>query len=106
MISSEDNRILEEFAHRIRERYPDARVWAFGSRARGDSEWDSDFDACVVMPRMDREQRGFIQEVAFQTGLEHSRVIIAICYSLEQFERGIPSSSLLVRTIQEEGIAA
>ncbi|MGH7467563.1 MAG: nucleotidyltransferase domain-containing protein [Longimicrobiales bacterium] len=27
---------------------PGARVWAFGSRARGSATWDSDFDVCVV----------------------------------------------------------
>lgn len=34
-----DRRVLETFAARVRERFPAARVWAFGSRARGEGEW-------------------------------------------------------------------
>lgn len=43
-------RIAKEFAHRVRERYPDRvqRVLLFGSVARGDSRTDSDVDLLVV----------------------------------------------------------
>ena len=30
----EDRKILDEFTTRVRERFSDARVWAFGSRAK------------------------------------------------------------------------
>lgn len=46
-----DRRMLHEFAARVRERQPHARVWAFGSRARGDAAPDSDLDLCVVVPQ-------------------------------------------------------
>ena len=36
MMADRDRQILELFAARVRERFPDADVWAFGSRARGD----------------------------------------------------------------------
>jgi len=47
MISAEDRTVLAECAARVREIFPEARVWAFGSRARGHAAWDSDFDVCV-----------------------------------------------------------
>ena len=31
--------IVEIFVAWVRERFPAARVWAFGSRARGEGEW-------------------------------------------------------------------
>ena len=37
MMSEEDRRIFDEFTNRVRERFSDARVWAFGSRARGEA---------------------------------------------------------------------
>lgn len=37
-----DRKILDDFASRVRQWYPEARVWAFGSRVRGDDTTESD----------------------------------------------------------------
>ena len=42
MMSKEDRKILNEFTTRVRERFSDAGVWAFGLRARGEATWESD----------------------------------------------------------------
>ena len=39
MMSKEDQKILKEFSSRVRSQFSDARVWAFGSRARGEATW-------------------------------------------------------------------
>jgi len=51
MMKQEDKKILDEFAARVRAIFPHAQLWAFGSRARGKAEWDSDFDVCIVLER-------------------------------------------------------
>ncbi len=43
-MKQEDRKILKELAGRIRAIFPDARIWAFGSRARGKAEWDTDLE--------------------------------------------------------------
>jgi hypothetical protein len=35
MMSAQDSQILATFATRVRHHFPKARIWAFGSRARG-----------------------------------------------------------------------
>ena len=37
MMTAHDRSILEIFAARVRQHFPEARIWAFGSRARGDA---------------------------------------------------------------------
>ena len=106
MFSKQDKMILEELAQRIRIRYPDARIWIFGSRARGDSAWDSDFDICIVLKTTDEETDEFVRNVAWEVGFENERVITSVILSEDGFENGPMSESTLVENILREGIAA
>ena len=51
MMTKEYRKILKEFADHIYERYPDARVYALGFRARGAATWESDFDVFIVLSK-------------------------------------------------------
>jgi predicted nucleotidyltransferase len=106
MISPEDKKILDKFSKGVREQFPDARIWAFGSRARGDASWDSDFDTCVVLNRVNRDAIRWIRNIAWEIGFENECVITTVILDSEQFERGPMSESTLVENILQEGIAA
>jgi predicted nucleotidyltransferase len=106
MISDADRDILNLFASRVRERFPDARVWAFGSRARGGAPWDSDFDVCVVLDHLDAATDHTLSDVAWEVGFSHERVITVIPFSRDEFERGPFSESTLAANILREGVPA
>jgi len=106
MLSERDHRILEQFASRLIERFTDARVWAFGSRARGDAEEDSDFDLCVVMDLMDKERETAIEHLAWEVGFENGVILTTVLYTREQFETGPRSKSPLTKSILREGVLA
>lgn len=105
-MNAADRAILEEFARRIRAVEPRARIWAFGSRARGDAAPDSDLDVCVVLPEVSAAREDEIRRRAWEVAFHHGRVIPAIVLSEEEFERGPMSASTLVYNILREGIAA
>ena len=42
--------MIDEIARRLIDFYQSARVYLFGSAARGESDADSDLDFCVVLP--------------------------------------------------------
>ncbi len=42
--------VLSMMVQRLVERFQPIRIILFGSRARGDVRWDSDYDLLVVMP--------------------------------------------------------
>ena len=104
MLRESDRMILDEFAGRVRRLFPEARIWAFGSRARGDAEPDSDFDICVVINKADREERHQVQDIAWEVGFEHGLVIVALCYSEKEFTTGPRTASPLVKNILLEGV--
>ncbi len=106
MLSSHDGKILSAFAARVRAGHPEARIYAFGSRARGDSEPDSDFDVCVIVDEFSARTRAEISDLAWEVGFEHGIIITTVVFTRAEFETGPLSVSPLVRAIQEEGIAA
>lgn len=101
-----DRKVLEEFAGRVRQVYPLARIWAFGSRARGDARRDSDFDICVVTPESRSATEPVIREIAWEVAFAHGLVITALCYNEEEFAQGPRAASPLVHNILTEGVAA
>lgn len=106
MMSPEDRQILERFASRVRQLEPDARIWAFGSRTRGDGAPDSDLDLFVVVPDLTAALRRDVRAAAWELGFEHERVLSAVLEPREQFENGPLSASTLVKNLRKDGIAA
>ncbi len=100
-----DTRIIEEFAGAVRKRFPEARVWAFGSRARGDFAEESDLDVCVVVQGLDDAVDAQIVHIAWEVGFEHNAVVCPVVFSSEEFERGPCSQSSIVHSILHEGVA-
>ena len=98
--------ILSEFADKIRHRYPGARIWAFGSRARGDETVDSDLDICVVLPQMQADDRIEISDIAWEVSLDHDLHLSTVVVSEENFEKGPAAASPFLQAIQREGLVA
>ena len=106
MMSQEDLKILKEFTGRVHERFSDARIWAFGSRARGEATWESDFDILIVLSRVDQKIDRWIRDIAWEVGFNNERVITTILLDKVQFEQGPMSESTIVENILREGISA
>ncbi len=102
-----DRHILEDFAVRVRARFPDAEVRAFGSRARGDATRESDLDVCVVLDQpATREVKDWIGDVAWEAGFEADRILNTLVFERRTLEEGPLSASPLVAHILREGVAA
>ena len=106
MMSKEDRKILDEFTTRVRERFSDARVWAFGSRARGEATWESDFDMFIVLSAVDQKIDRWVRDIAWEVGFENNRVITTVLLDKVQFENGPMSESTIVENVLREGISA
>lgn len=106
MMSKEDRTILNDFATRVRERFSDAQIWAFGSRARGEATWESDLDLLIVLSDVDQKTDRRIRDIAWEVGFENDRVITTVLLDRAQFENGPMSESTLVANILREGISA
>ncbi len=106
MLSNKDKKNFHQFASKVRDKFPAAKVWAYGSRVRGDATVESDLDVCVVVDKLDDESDSAIMEIAWQIGFENDVIISTVTYSKEEFEDGPCSESGLVQNILDYGIAA
>ncbi len=104
MMKKEDCLLVDRFAEKVRSLLPDAAIWIFGSRARGDARSDSDIDLLIVLgkvtPRVDR----MIRDIAWEIGFENERVITTVLLEREEFEHGPMSESTLVANVLREGV--
>jgi len=98
--------LLKKFAVKVRSKYPEARIWAFGSYPRGTATEESDLDVCVVLNELKPEDRFVISDLAWETGFEHDILISTIVIPEDEYENGPLSVSLLVELIRSEGVAA
>lgn len=105
MMTERNRSILNQFVDKVRLQIPNAQIWAFGSRVRGDARPDSDLDICVVAEDMTAERRDVVSYAAWEVGFENDLIINTLEYSCEQFERSPRVSSPLFRTIHQEGLA-
>jgi predicted nucleotidyltransferase len=103
---NEQRKILEKFAKKIREVYPDARIWAFGSYAGDTATKESDLDICVVLPLLSPDDRLTVSDIAWEVGFHHDLHLSTIVVSERDFEQGPISASPLLDAVRNKGIAA
>jgi len=106
MLSGKDKKIFTLFSTRIRERFPSARIWAYGSRVKGHATEESDLDVCVVVDTLDDAIDQAIMKIAWEIGFENDMVISTVTYSKQEFDEGPCSESPLVHNILDAGVAA
>jgi|SRR2546428_12965069 len=102
----EDRQILDLFAKRVHALEPSASIRAFGSRARGSADPQSDLDLCVILAEVTPDLRNAIYLIAWEIGFDNNRLLAPIILSEEAFDRGPLSASTLVANIRRESVAA
>ncbi len=105
-MNDQDKQLLRHLTKRIRKKYPNAQVRAFGSRARGDASADSDFDVCIILETMTPEDRRIVSDIAWEIGFDANTLVSTIVFSKTEFLQQQRPGNPLITNILREGIAA
>jgi predicted nucleotidyltransferase len=80
------------------------RVYAYGSRVRGDCDPISDLDLLIELREVTTASRRRILDRAWELSLEEGYVISVAIVSQEAFEAGPLSVSLYAQNVRSQGI--
>jgi predicted nucleotidyltransferase len=80
------------------------RVYAYGSRVRGDAVVGSDLDLLVELREVTRLAKRRILDRAWELSLEEGYVISVVIVSQEAFEQGPLSLSGFACNVRREGV--
>lgn len=99
------DKTLQYFLNQISDVRPGIqRVILFGSRARGDSFPDSDYDLLFVVPQKTDKLLDALYDAVMETLLDSGRLVSLKIYTESEFERLNNLSTPFMRRIQAEGV--
>ena len=87
-MDTKDRKVFGLFAAAVRHQIPDAEIWAYGSRVRGDAGGFSDLDVCVVVPERTDGVWQVVADAAWEVGFDNGIVIVPVTIASESFHNG------------------
>lgn len=96
---------LEEIVRRLVEAMNPERIYLFGSQARGDAAYDSDYDLMVILPESNQPRHQRAQSAyGALWGIPGGRVPVdVLVWTRTEFERDLPVVASLPATVAREG---
>jgi predicted nucleotidyltransferase len=76
----------------------------FGSKARGDSNSESDIDVLIVLEDCDWETRKAVSALCFETSLEYDVVIIPVVYTRAKRDSPFTRATPFYLSVAREGV--
>ena len=101
----ESKDIIYRIKSGIRDKDPQAEIFLYGSRARGDNQPDSDWDILVITPRdkITYDYESDLRDPIFDIELETGQIISLIVYSKSDWVNRMAFSPLY-SNVKKEGI--
>lgn len=105
MAKKSHNDVLQMIKQIVSDTEPNAEVFLFGSRARGDARADSDWDILILVdtPKVSDEQFENLNYNIWLKGLEMGEEINPLVYPREKWYES-QSTSMFRRNVIEEGV--
>ena len=101
-----DRKIVEQFKELVSKKVKVHEIRVFGSRARGTATEESDLDVLVVVDRLDHSVEKYISDCAWEVGFPEDVIVMPIVISLDKLKNSPVRSSVFIKNVYREGVAA
>ena len=93
--SSREKEIIGKIKEKIHEVNPEAEIWLYGSRARGDVHAESDWDILILLneEKVSRQDEMPYRDSIFDLQLEYEKAISLFAFSKQEW-----NNNYLIRT--------
>ena len=99
------DKVLVQIKSTVYSFFTDAELVLFGSRARGDNKFDSDYDLLIIVDELENDSERLLYQAAIRKSLAKQQILAdVVIHSRRDIEvkRNLPGH--LVRTALLEGI--
>jgi uncharacterized protein len=104
-MNAKEMEILHRLKSLLQEKVKLDRVVLFGSRARGNSDPESDMDVLILINEpLTSEVRDKVSDCAWEAGFEDGIVVASLVYTKDEWENGPEHYSPFAETVRSEGI--
>jgi len=102
---NKEKEALQQLKKELSLRYNLYWLKLFGSKARGDSDKESDIDVVMVLDNVNWDIEKQVYELCFHIGLEYDVLISPIIYSFEETNDSLTKATPFFMTVEKEGVA-
>jgi uncharacterized protein len=100
-----DNKITDKIKATVMSLDPEAEVYIYGSRARGDALTESDWDVMVITPRHVTPQlKRSIRHALYEIEWDNECVISSIIHSREEWDNRLMRTTPFYRNVTRDAV--
>jgi len=105
-LSENEEKVLKEFIQQVTHLYPDqiVSIDLFGSKARGDSHYDSDIDILIIVRDRQNIDRNKLYDYVIDAELDYGIDISLKIYNKDEFDKLVKLNVPFVSNIKKEGV--
>ncbi len=104
-LKENERRALQELKKKICERFPDAEIILYGSKARGDAGEESDIDILILIDsQINRKLKEEVTEITYDIELKYDVVFGNVIENREFWKSPLANAMPLHWNIDKEGI--